>query len=289
MTLPNFLVVGANRAGTTAMHSFLAEHPDIYMSGLKEPSFFALFGQRPDATLRDSAFFSNQMVHTLEAYEALFSEAGGHKAIGESSTAYLPHPHVPTRIKSHLPAVRVIAILRDPADRAFSNYSLYRQLGLERANTFRKSLVPPPAWTHDPNGFGDRYVSRGFYASAVQRYHETFGRERVRIYLYEDWTTRPRDVLKDVFRFLEIDDSFVPDVSPRLNEASRSPLLASVLHRLGPPNAKGDPPRFVGFLRRLNRRQLLPADRRMLVDVYREDVIALQTLIDRDLSAWLCS
>jgi sulfotransferase family protein len=293
LSLPNFFVVGANRAGTTAMYSFLSGHPDIYMSPLKEPSFFALYGQELRQDRLDNALFRNKMVATLEAYQALFTQAAGRKAIGEASTAYLQHPAVPARIKSYAPDGKVLAILRDPAERAFSNYALYRGLGLERARSFRKALGRPPKWRDGPAAFGRRYIELGFYASAVRRYYEAFGRDRVRIYLYEDWTARPRNVLGDVLRFLEVDDSFVPDVSKRYNDAIviRSHIVARYLDRWYPPGGAAGPLRLARWLRAWNRRtmRLKPTDRQALIEVYRQDVVELQDLLGRDLSAWLRS
>jgi hypothetical protein len=287
-SLPNFIVVGANRAGTTAMYHFLSQHPDVYMSRLKEPSFFALYGRRSAPGPWDDV-----MVESLEAYQALFAGAADHRAIGEVSTAYLQHPAVPARIKSHLPGVRVLAILRNPVDRAFSNYVQYRALNLERSRSFQGALGRPPEWRQEPGHFGRRYIRLGYYARAVQRYYETFGRERVRIYLYEDWATRPREILRDIFRFLEVDDSFVPDVSRRHNESivPRSRTLAARLDRRWPLEGNLNPPAMARRLRAWNRRpmRLEPADRRALVEVYREDVLELQHLLGRDLSAWLRS
>jgi hypothetical protein len=292
LSLPNFLLVGANRAGTTAMHGVLSQHPEIFMSRLKEPSFFAFYGEEPDPDRLDIVFFRNRLAITLEAYQALFTEVSGHKAIGEASTAYLNHPAVPARIKSHLPDARVLAILRDPVDRAFSNYAFHRSLGIDRTRTFSEALGSAPHWRDAKGGgFGERYVALGFYASAVRRYYEAFGREQVRIYLYEDWTTRPREVLTDIFRFLEVSDAFVPDVSLRVNESS-VPMrgLAGILNRRWPPGGRGLGSRALGrLLRRWNRRRvhLLPADRQALVEVYRQDVLELQDLLGRNLSTWL--
>jgi sulfotransferase family protein len=293
LSLPNFLVVGANRAGTTALYSCLSQHPDIYMSQLKEPSFFVLYGGRPDPSRWDNGLFKDVMVHSFTAYRALFAGASGHKAIGEASTGYLTHPAAPARIKSHLPGARVLAILRNPVDRAFSNYVQYRALQLERGRSFRVILGRRPEWSQGPGRFGHRYVVLGYYARAVRRYYETFGRDRVRIYLYEDWAARPREVLADIFRFLEVDNSFIPDVSQRHNESivPRSRVLAARLDRYWPPEGDVRTAAVARWLRAWNRRpmRLTPTDRRALVEVYREDVLELQQLLDRDLSAWLRS
>ena len=293
LSLPNFLVVGANRAGTTALYRCLSQHPDIYMSPMKEPSFFALYGQKSDPSSWDNGFFDDVMVHSLVAYRALFAGASGYKAIGEASTAYLTNAAAPARINDHLPAVRVLAILRNPVDRAFSNYVQYRALRLERSRSFRAALGQHPEWNEGLGRFGRRYIVLGYYARAVRRYYETFGRDRVRIYLYEDWAARPTEILADIFRFLEVDGSFVPDVSQRHNESPvpLSRALALRLDRRWPLGGSLDPPAVARWLRHWNRRpiRLRRADRRMLVEVYRDDVLELQQLLDRDLSAWLRS
>jgi hypothetical protein len=276
------------------MHTVLSQHPDIYMSRVKEPSFFVLYGQAPKTERLDTAFFRKNTVESWEEYETLFTDAAGYKAIGEASTAYLRTPAAPIRIRRHVPEARVIAILRDPAERAFSNYAFYRTIGIERKKSFSQALGSPPHWRHGNDAFGQRYIDLGFYAKAVQRYYETFGRGRVRIYLYEDWTERPLEVLQDIFRYLEVDESFVPDISRRVNESSipRSRLLARALNPLWPRGGGGLVLPAIGrVLHACNRHPMrLGRDQRhMLIQVYRQDILELQELLGRNLSAWLRS
>src|SRR5262245_47722132 len=117
MTLPNFLIIGANRSGTTSLHRYLGAHPQVFLPRIKEPHFFMVDGieippDRPDA--RTMA----RMVHTYDEYQALFDSAAGKDAIGEASTGYLCHPNAPLRIHARLPNVKLIAILRNPVERA---------------------------------------------------------------------------------------------------------------------------------------------------------------------------
>ena len=131
MTMPNFLIIGANKAGTTSIYSYLKQHPQIYMSPVKEPMFFTLEGKNIDRTEVSRQITLKTAVNDIEDYQALFQGVSNEKAIGEASTAYLHCPWCAERIKQYIPDVKLIAILRDPIERAYSNYLMYVRWGLE--------------------------------------------------------------------------------------------------------------------------------------------------------------
>jgi len=299
MTMPNFLVVGARKAGTTSLYHYLKQHPEVFMSPVKEPNFFAIEGDRADYNGPDADSRVNRWsVADPEDYRALFSEAGGAKATGEASPAYLCDPVAPERIKAHVPEAKLIAVLRDPAERAYSAYMHQVRDGRETlpftealdAEEWRTRANWAPAW---------RYKAESFYLEGLSRYYELFGREQVRVYLYEDLSADPRGVMRDAYSFLGVDDSFTPDTARRHNPSGvpRSRLLVSVLKRPNPLKSVLKPLLPEGLRGRisegLQRRNLAkappmePEVRGRLVELYRDDVARVQDLIGRDLSPWL--
>ncbi len=297
--MPNFLVIGARKAGTTSLYHYLDQHPDVFMSPVKEPNFFAIEGEKADYRGPDADTRINRWsVADPEEYQALFSGAGGAGAVGEASPAYLCNPDAPERIRRHVPEAKLIAILRDPAERAYSAYMHQVRDGRETlafaealdAEERRTNANWAPAW---------RYKAEGFYQVCLSRYYELFGREQVRVYLYEDLGDDPRGVMRDVYRFLGVDASFEPDTSRRHNPSGvpKNRLLMSVLKRPNPLKAAARSllprkarARLSSALQERNLSEAPPLDpqaRRRLVGLYQEDVLALQDLIGRDLSAWL--
>ena len=122
MTMPNFLIIGAMRAGTTSLYHYLKQHPQVYMSPVKEPRFFALEGEKPDPGRPTDERLMNHSITDIEAYRALFQAVSKETAIGEASPLYLYSPKAPERIRHYIPDAKLIAVLRDPVERAYSHF-----------------------------------------------------------------------------------------------------------------------------------------------------------------------
>ena len=202
MTMPNFLIIGAMKSGTTALYYYLEQHPDIYMSPVKEPNFFSSQEQENAA----------DAVTHIGTYQHLFRGGSGKKAIGEASHSYLYEPGAAAEIRRYIPEARLIAILRNPIDRAYSHFLHMVQTGTEPLDDFEQALREEEVGIHKERTFQD-YIGRGLYYDQLERYFGTFPREQVRVYLYEDLSDAPISTVQDAFRFLKVDDSFVPDVS----------------------------------------------------------------------------
>lgn len=296
--LPNFLIIGAAKCGTTALYYYLQQHPQIFMSLVKEPSFFALEGRSLDYQGPGDAEACREGTVDLASYQALFQDVRDEKAIGEASTTYISTPGAAERIHHYIPDVKLIALLRDPVSRAYSNFTHMRRDGREPLNDFETAMQDEarrvaanwePIW---------QYRERGFYGAQLQKYYDIFGRDRIQVHLASDLKQQPLDVVKKVFQFLEVDDTFVPDVSQTHNESGvpRSRALHNVLTRQNPLKSV-----VKSFLPPASRRKLaakleennlkkvpLPPEVRARVqEIYRDDILHLQNLIGRDLSAWL--
>jgi Sulfotransferase domain len=291
MTMPNFLVIGAMKSGTTALYYYLEQHPEIYMSPVKEPNFFS-------SQVQENA--ADTVTH-IGTYQHLFRGASGKKAIGEASHSYLYEPQAAAEIRRHIPEARLIAILRNPIDRAYSHFLHMVRSGTEPLDDFAQALQEEGVGLHKERTFQD-YIGRGLYYDQLQRYFRTFPREQIRIYLYEDLSDAPIRTVQDAFRFLKVDDSFVPDVSLRRNVSGhpKYKILDGLLRRQSRIKHAAKlylPARMRWRLSKafddLKTRNLVAPPpiqsevRRQLIRVYREDILKVQDLIHRDLSGWL--
>lgn len=275
MTLPNFLIIGAAKAGTTSLHHYLRQHPDIYLPPVKETNFF----------WTEARAHGRKTVPTLAAYERLFDGAGRAGAVGEISPQYLNSATAAERIRRDLPGVRLVVSLRNPAERAWSDY-LGRVRILRERGTFEEAMRP-----------GGPCLESGYYFPRLKRYYERFPRERIHVMLYEEFAADPHAALRSVFIFLGVEPCAAIDTKRRHNAAAtpRSRLLNRVLwpavvaaQHLVPRRRRGS-----GILAALISKTYKPAPslapewERRLRDLYRDDIIATAELIGRDLSRWL--
>jgi hypothetical protein len=306
--LPNFLIIGAAKSGTTPLHAYMKQHPQVFMSTPKEPTFF---GHEGDNGLyngphdEDRAYHS-RVVTTVADYAELFKPVTTQKAIGESSVYYLHLPQAPAQIKKYLPGVTMFALLRNPVDRAYSAYLHVVRQARERGS-FARALQEEPERIRMKWNLLWHFKSLGFYYDAVKRYYDTFGRQQVHVYLYEDFQKEPLPFIHRICEILRIDTAFVPNMSKRYKVAyvPKSPTLEKVLYtmrvrlqvaqtRLPKKVAWKMKPAIDGFDQWARRNHVppppMPADvRASLLNDYREDILKLQDLLERDLSHWLSS
>ena len=296
MTLPNFLIIGAAKAGTTSLYSYLDQHPQIFMSAEKEPRFFALEGE--ELHFQGPTQNINQFsVTDMETYQQLFAGVTDEIAIGEASTLYLHSPKALERIRHYIPEAKIVVGLRDPAERAFSSYVHLVRDGFESLS-FAESLDAEPERIQNnwqPLWF---YQQRGFYAQQMKQYINAFGAENIHVYLYEDLAADSLAIAQTIYRFLGVDTDFVPDLTrENVSGVPKNKLIQRLLTKDNPLKA-AIKPLVPKQLRRnmadkvkqqnLGKKPvLLPEIRQQLTSLYREDILRLQDLIDRDLSSWL--
>jgi hypothetical protein len=295
--LPTFLVIGAARSGTTALYLYLRQHPNVFMARGKETNYFAFEGEALDFRGPGAEFVNNSVV-TLNAYRRLFAEAPEGAAIGEASPLYLYCPPAAERIRARLPDVRIVAILRNPIEQAYSHYLYARKEAIEPLDDFMAALDAQADRRKARWQPLFQYSDFARYGVQLRRYFDRFPRDRIRIFLYEEFASDPVRVVQEIFRFVGVDSSFVPDVSARANAGGipKSEWWQMLVMRPNPAS------RLVGsFLptqtrRRVRdalsgmntRRDRMPqAARDRLRAELRGDIVALQGLIERDLSKWL--
>ncbi len=288
---PNFLIVGAAKAGTTSLAKYLDEHPNIYMSKVKEPRFLisnAINGiSKKDPSY---SYLRSNSVLNLKDYVALFKDRQ-EKIFGEASVHYLYHKEEATEnIKKYLGLdVKIVIVLRNPVHRAISNWKYQDKdfLDLKEAlnnQELRKSQGYNSFWY---------YKDLGFYHNQVKYYMDNF--DNVKIILFEDFVSNTNNVLRDLYGFLEVDDTFQNNNFERYN-ANTSTIIpkGKVLHYLVNSQAR------VNVFKYLVNKKIIPKnlflDKNTLVtnedvsylkDLYKEDIKKLQKLIKQDLTNWL--
>jgi hypothetical protein len=292
--LPNLLILGAAKSGTSSLYTYLDQHPDIFMSGFKEPHFFIWEGREYDIQGPGVERVGKSVVRDVNSYLKLFSGAKHERVRGEASTGYLHTPGAAERIHAYVPEAKLIAILRSPIDRAYSAF-LHAQLkGLEPLADFEQALREEPKRVADRWIGLTLYATVGMYAEQLERYLAVFPCEQVRVYLFDDLVRDPVGVAQDVFRYLGVDESFQPDVSVQANRgtAVRSVRLWSFVRsiresRLGRRMPSGP---AGAILRTINERTMTPLSpmlRQRLAPVFEADVTRLSGMLGRDLTSWL--
>src|SRR3954471_23557902 len=203
---PDFLIVGAPKAGTTALHAALAQHPDVFMTSPKEPKFWLCDGAPPPAWCGPGDAHSQQeWIWRDEDYAPLFEPAGAHQVRGESTPFYLWSRGAHRRIAEALPDVRLIAIVRDPVDRAYSNWMHLWSDGLEPVSDFEAACAAENDRITAGWGLFWHYRRLGLYGEQLEHLLERFAREQVLVVRYRELVDRPQDSLDRICPFLGIE------------------------------------------------------------------------------------
>lgn len=295
--LPAFIVIGAQKAGTTALRHALAQHAQIYLPDFPEPAFFAFEGGAPTFSGPQSPNSRFGLIPSLAAYAALYAGATDGQLLGDISShySYCWPERTAACMYRYVPDARIIAILRQPADRAYSAFNMLRQKGLEPLADFAAALAAEESlartnWTPD-----FCYRRNGLYYANLSPYYRLFGAQQIRIFLYEEWTARPAWVLAELWRFLGLEALPPPVLGERHRESlqPRSTLALRILRQCRPlsEHLRG---LLTGGLRTRLRAWLwvhpppLPVPvRHALTANYQDDIQMLQGLIGQDLRHWL--
>lgn len=278
--LPNFIGIGAQRAATTWLYQCLKEHPEVYVPDVKEIHFFDENYDKP-----------------LAWYLSFFEDASGYPAVGEITPNYLNVPEALLRIAEHLPTARLIVILREPIARAYSAYRLLN----ERFGhmSFQEACEST-----------EYFLRLSCYSEDLKRMYASFPAAQIRVFFYEDVSERPRELLRELFRFLEVDDTFEPAAATKVYNAIIMPgaqRFASSLRldwfvgrvrntRLGQwaksqiskQQARMKAPAGETRKRTQAESAIAPDEYiKYLKDYFRRDILEVQRLTGRDLSSWL--
>jgi hypothetical protein len=292
MSTPNFFILGAPRSATTFLYRAVAQHPQIYMSPVKEPAFFSHDERDPEWVTPVAA---PPGIVKWDDYLQLFEAGASHPIRGEASTGYLADGYAAQRIRFRLDETpHMVVVLRHPADRAYSHYVYHRMGAVEPAPTFEQALEDEDNRRAQHWNMQWRYRETGLYGQHLARYQDLFGSERLLILLHEEFDDAPA-VFRRVFEFLGIDTQIPINVDGKVNESgvSKGSFASWILQNRNPVKllARKILPAAARSKLRHQLTERPPAmtskTRAELVAFYREDILMTESLIGRDLSAWL--
>jgi len=277
---PNFFIVGAPRAGTTTLYEFLRRTPKVFMSSVKEPGYFSV-SVNPDLK-------ASKVIRDKNQYLKLFKKVKDEIAIGEATADYLWDPKSAKLIHEVVPKARIIIMLRDPVERAFSHYLLLLSIGSERVSfqaAIKNALEAKP-------DYSGRIIECGYYYEQVKRYLEIFGVEQVKVVIFEEFIQKVSNNVKGILEFLAVTSEPPKNVEeaqnvftmPRTNLVNRV-VSNSSLNRIRKkifPRGLNPTLRKV-FTKRTTKPQLSLNDKKILEDTYQKDVLKLQRLLGRTL------
>ncbi|MFA0964680.1 sulfotransferase [Roseivirga sp. BDSF3-8] len=277
MQLPDFLVIGAEKSGTTWLKHNLNEHPEVFVPSKKELNFFD----------KDEHYDQG-----LSYYASFFEQADGNVKKGELTPGYLHTPEKSAaRIYELFPQIKLIAILRDPVERAWSNFLMHKADGRTDA-----SFADIISQNHS-------IVTKGYYYQQLLPYLNRFPSENIMILNYDRLKSEPAALLKQIFSFIGVDDNFVPTQSKKVIFSARKakyPVLNKTLSIVGHVSRSlGFAGKFRGAKRKLRqwvkknntvtapKEAMSESDRRALNNLYREDLDQLSGLVGKDFSNWI--
>lgn len=303
-SLPNFLIIGAGKSGTTSVDNYLKQHPDIYVSPTKEPNFFGYeLNTASDFEGTPQLFHYKNSVTNYRDYIKLFEGAKANQMKGETSNTYMYHENAAARIKHYVPDVKLIAILRQPAERLYSRYlHLARDRKLPTDN-FEDCLDRDSIWWKRND-----LVKEGFYGKHLAKYYELFHPSQIKVFLYEELREDPRNLHRQIFSFLGVQEDFEIDFSIAYNQSGfiKNPLVDkfiganSLIFRTAKKLLSEESMRKLKDNRLLfkkvndlrNKNLSKPnltkeLRQRITYEIYKEDILFLEKIIKKDLSHWL--
>jgi hypothetical protein len=302
MALPDFLIAGVPKAGTTALHAALVRHPDLFLPSLKEPKHFLSDGPPPIAGGPGDVQTYQEHVWRREEYEALFDPAAPGALRGEATPFYLYDRGAHDRIRKAIPDVRLVLLLRDPVDRAHSNWTHLWNAGLEaeadflaacRAEEHRRAVGWADFW---------HYVNLGRYGEQLEHLYRRFDREQVLVLRYRELKDDPAATLDRVCAFLGVRTGLLTEIPAEnvnrhvvednaVNDVLRGLLRfgGEIGHRFPVPlrlAARG--PLLTALHRRTGRRPVTtPAERAALLPLFADDIKLLEDVTGASYADWL--
>jgi hypothetical protein len=301
VALPDFLVAGVPKAGTTALHAALSRHPGLFMSPIKEPKFFLTDGPPPSKGGPGDVLTYREHVWQRDRYEALFDAAPPGALCGESTPLYLYDRLAMRRIRQLIPEVKLIVVLRDPVERAHSNWTHLWSAGLEPIGDFVRACAEEDRRIAAGWASFWHYTGLGQYGQQLDYAFSLFPRESVLVLRYWRLVDEPAATLDRICAFLGVETGILPDI-PRENvtahpertlahrAVSFGMRTGNTVGRLLPGNAaKGPMQSLERFLQRGHReRQPLGwQQRQTLLPKFEDDIKLLEKVLGEDFGGWL--
>jgi len=289
MIQPNLFIVGAPKAGTTSLYTYLEAHPAVYMSPIKETNYFTY-----QAIQDQELYYKAEHISTLAQYQEQFKGHTTEKVIGEASVSYLFYPETAKKLQIFNPSAKIIMVLRQSIDRGFSHYLMDNRLGFVKDLTFEDIIFQR---TKHPqlHLYYQQFVELGLYYQQVKRYYDQFDAAQIKVILFEDLKTDVADVIQSIYQFLKIEDTFQTDLSKAHNTflAPRHAVVEDLYKQKWIRNTITTllPPSVVETVKsRLFDTTTKPSlpyqSLSYLNQLYQEDWKKLSKLIDKNLNYW---
>ena len=295
--VPNFIIIGAPKSGTTSLFYYLKQHPDIYLPNRKELHYFTYDLLRENANGPGDRHIITTLCTTRGEYESYYRGVSGQRMIGEVSPSYLYYSSVSERILSELGKIKIIAILRNPVEKAYSQYMHLVRDNLETL-TFYNALMKEEE--RRALGWSDiwRYAESSLYMDRLETYKKVFGPDNVKILFFDDLISDPDNLMRDIFIYLCVNADIRCDTSKTYNRSGK-PRFRLIADFFAKPNIIKDiakrilPDRIRIPLRialhSLNTGRKDPMDERSkkyLLKYFQKDIESLEGMIARKLH-WL--
>lgn len=303
--MPDFIIIGAGKSGTSSVYEYLNEHPEVHMSPVKETNYFALQGQEIGISPQkdpEQQFHYPWSITQLTDYQALFANAKQNQQCGEASPMYLYNDEAPLRIKETIPQTKLIVILRQPVERLYSRFMHLAREKREPSEHFSDALERDSIWWRRND-----LVQEGFYYTHLKRYFELFPESQLKVFLYEDLRQNPEAMMQELFSFIGVENSFKPQLGMEYNVSGKikNPMIDALIGQqsvLKQAVEKASPALAESLKKsslikaatlKLRKKNLVKAPlsaalkQEMTDKIYRKEILALQSLIQRDLNHWL--
>jgi len=302
---PDFFIVGVAKSGTTSLFKYLDQHPDIYCSPIKEPNYFSddidisKFSTiyKRNTFLDVDKYFSKDKLQDLQLtfvrnpkyYERLFEGGRDYKIKGESSTSYLYSKSAAQNIYNYNHNAKIIVVLRNPVERAFSHYQMAVRYGHTKLK-FREAIQKDLDQDNKGWGVSELFIDLGLYFNQLERYFNIFPTDQIKVILSSDLKSNTQEVLNDCFGFLGVKTLKIEDMEYyNLGSAPRSISINYLVTRTGLKRIFKSviPNSILQSFYKPTKSQLNKNDFDFIVDIYKEDINRTASLINRDLSSWL--
>lgn len=281
---PNFFIVGGTKCGTTNISYYLDEHPQVFISELNEPYYFCKYDIPKD-------FRRSSMIKDEEKYLELFKKAKNHKAIGEASSVYLHCPHAASEIKKTFPDSKIIISLRNPIERAHSNYFSYRFMNFDK-HSFTEIIDEHEKQIKNEEFFIYNILEPGFFSKHIQIYQKYFSKDKIKIVIFEEYIKNTIPTIESILSFLGIDEKIIFHEQPKgayripKNIISKGIIENSIIRNISTRMIPTVTRQKIGdkfLLKQTSKPSMLPEENKRLKKIYESEVLELEKLLNRKL------
>jgi len=279
---PNFFIIGAPKAGTSSLYSYLKDVPRIYMSPIKEPRFF------------NKNIPKNSNLHVIKdkkKYLHLFEKVTDEKIIGEASPSYLGDPDAPHLIHEVSPHAKILISLRDPVERLISDYFMFKRLG--RMKSSFENIFIKKECTNKEKDLANQRFKIGLYFENIKRYFDVFGRDQVKVIIFEEFVNDEKSTILEILKFLEIEpklENFKPEIHNPFGVARgsiaqyifRSKQIKRITENLLSPKQRNLLREKI-LIKKQPKAKINQEDKNQISSEYKNDVNKLKSFLGKDL------